>query len=162
MNEDDIEFASGDKGIYAYTDRVDEGAMVVPMTNDGKIVVLHEWRYPIKDWTWCFPAGGTEEDGEDRLLVAKRELKEETGIIANNWEELGDLYIDPGANSQKIPIYLASDIEYGETCCEDGEVCEVHEFSIEKIEEMIKNNEITNGWFLACFAKLKVHLTSKK
>ena len=110
LNEDDVEFPDGKKGIFTYVDRVDEGSIAVPMTNDGKLVILREWRYAVKDWTWCFPAGGAKYPGEDRLEVAKKELKEEAGMVAKEWAELGRLQIDPGSSSQNVPVFLAQDL----------------------------------------------------
>ncbi len=157
FHEDEVEFSDGSEGKYAYMERADSGPMIIPMTADGKFVVLKEWRYPIQDWTYCFPFGGKFEH-EDIVTSAKRELEEETGFTASEWIELGVLQIDPGANSQTTPIFLAQGLIKGETKKEVSEIHEVCVFSIEKIQQMIETQQITNGWFLAGFSKLKVYL----
>jgi ADP-ribose pyrophosphatase len=82
--EDEIEFPDGHKGVYSYTNRVDGGPMIIPQIDENHFLVLKEWRYPIKDWTYCFPAGGVNGPDEPMLEAAKRELKEETGVVARN------------------------------------------------------------------------------
>jgi ADP-ribose pyrophosphatase len=72
--EDKVEFPNGTQGIHAYSERVDSGPMIIPITEDKKVIVLREWRYPIQDWTYCFPFGGSEK-GENPLATAKRELE---------------------------------------------------------------------------------------
>ena len=153
LREDAVEFPGGKSGIYAYTDRIDAGPMIIPVTAEGKLIVLKEWRYPIQDWTYCFPFGGVEI-GEDFLTAAKRELAEETGFIAGKWESLGELKIDPGVNSQVTPVFLATDLTPGEAHLDGAEVHEVMEFTVEEIKSKIASGEMTGGWLLAGFAKL--------
>lgn len=152
LREDAVEFPGGKTGIYAYTDRVDAGPMIIPVTGEGKLVVLREWRYPIQDWTYCFPFGGVEV-GEDALSAAKRELAEETGYTAENWESLGELKIDPGGSSQITPVFLAIGLRPGEAHLDGAEVHEVMEFTVEEIKSKIATGEMTGGWLLAGFAK---------
>ena len=150
--EDDIVLPNGEPGIYAYHERVDPGSMIIPVMNDGKIVVLKEWRYPIQQWTYCFPFGGRNA-GEDALETAKRELQEETGYTAATWTALGHIYIDPGSNTQMTPVFLARDLTPGIATLEISEVHEVCTFTITEIKHMIGSGQITNGWFLAGFAQ---------
>lgn len=158
LREDQVEFPDGKTGVYAYTERVDAGPIIIPVTAEGKLVVLREWRYPIQDWTYCFPFGGVEA-GEDALTAAKRELAEETGYSAEIWEFLGEIKIDPGANSQVTPVFLASGLTVGAAHLDGAEVHEVMEFSVEEIQAKIKSGEMTGGWLLAGFAK---YLVNKK
>lgn len=152
MREDAVEFPDGKQGIYAYTDRVDAGPMIIPVTAEGKLIVLKEWRYPIQNWTYCFPFGGVES-GEDVLTAAKRELAEETGFTAEKWESLGQLIIDPGGNSQITPVFLATELTIGETHLDGAEIHEVMEFAVEEIMQNIATGEMTGGWLLAGLAK---------
>ncbi len=159
FHEDEVQFPDGSEGKYAYMDRVDSGPMIIPMTENGKIVVLKEWRYPIQGWTYCFPFGG-KNNAEDIITAAQRELKEETGYVAKEWVSIGSIQIDPGANTQTTPIFVAKGLTQLEAHSDASEVHEVCEFSIEEIETMIQNGEMTNGWLLGGFAKLKLFLKS--
>ncbi len=155
---DTVERKDGSVADYAFIDRGDMRApLIVPMTDDGKLVILKEWRYPIKDWTWNFPHGYRNDD-ESTIDAGKRELKEEAGIFAKEVIELGKLTIDPGINSASTPILLARGLEFGETSQDQGELIEVHTFPIEKIEQMIVDGEIKNGWTIAVLTKLRLFL----
>lgn len=154
--EDEVEFPNGKRGIYAYFDRVDSGPMIIPMTDDGKFVMLHEWRYPTAGWQYNFPCGGCDE-GEDMLSAAKRELEEETGIQASEWIDLGDLAIDPGGTSQVAKVFLARGLSFGVP----KESYDTQQFFLEKIEQMITQGEIRSGWTLSGYAKLKVFLSQQ-
>ncbi len=156
VHEDTVEFPNGKQGIYAYTERVDAGPMIIPVTADGTLILLKEWRYPIQDWTYCFPFGGVEV-GEDFLTAAKRELAEETGFIAEKWESLGEIKIDPGANSQVTPVFLATGLSAGKARLDGSEVHEVMEFTVEEIKRKIATGEMNGGWLLAGLAKYLVH-----
>jgi 8-oxo-dGTP pyrophosphatase MutT (NUDIX family) len=158
LNEDEVLFPDGSKGIYAFMDRMDNGAMIIPMTDDGKLVLLKEWRYPVKDVTWCFPAGGRDKADEEAVEVAKRELLEETGIIAGELVDLGAIWIDPGINSQRLPVFLAKDLAFAESHPEISEQIEIHKLTIEEVEDLVRSGEINNGWVLSCLMKLFVYL----
>ena len=90
---------------------------------------------------------------EDSLTAAKRELEEETGYVAATWQSLGTVKIDPGANAQMTPVFLATGLTKGVMHREAGEVHQVLELSPEEIKDKIKNNEIDNGWLLSGFMK---------
>lgn len=153
LHEHGIELPNGEKGVYSFTERVDSGPMIIPLTDEGKLVLVREWRYPIQDWTYCFPCGGVEGD-EDMFTAAKKELRQETGYVADEWIELGVLKIDPGSNSQITPVYLARKLRVGAVERESSEIMEIVELSFEEIKRMIKNGEMDNSWFLAGFTKL--------
>jgi len=155
---DDVEFPGGGAGEYTYMERADAGPMIIAMTSDERVVVLREWRYPIKDWTWCFPFGGIEE-GEDMFVAAKREFREETGYEAAEWVKLGELRIDPGANAQVTPVYLAQKLTHVGESKDGGEVHEVHELTLEEVNEKISSGEVSNGWLLAGLSLLRSYIT---
>jgi ADP-ribose pyrophosphatase len=153
--EDEIEFPSGEKGAYAYHERVDAGAIIIPVTSEGKFLVLREWRYPIQGWTWCFPAGGIEK-GESPLEAVKRELEEETGFVASDWKELGTMAIDPGGSSQIAPAFLARNLTHTEAHPDPEEIHEVHFFTEKEIDEKIRSGEFNNNWLLGAWCKYKM------
>lgn len=154
--EDDVVLPNGEERKYAYLEGFD-GTLVIARDREGKLLILREWRYPIRDWTWCFPAGGVEK-GATSLETAKRELLEETGYAAQIWTELGTLRIDPGRNCQTVTVYLAEDVEkVQEPELEPTEQHETHWFSLDEIEEMIRKGEISNGWLLAGLSMLRAH-----
>jgi len=158
---DEVEFPDGSVGEYAFAERVDAGPMIIPLLDDGRLVVLREWRYPIQDWTYCFPFGGVEA-GEDALAAAKRELLEETGYSARDWVSLGNIKIDPGGNSQVTPVWLARGLELVDKPSDPREDHELVVFSLADLENLVTNGTIDNGWLLAGLCKYKVQKNMKR
>lgn len=158
--EDEVEFSKNKKGLYAFMGRNDEGPIIMALTKDNKLVVLNEYRYPIKKNTLSFPGGG-REDKESWLAAAKRELKEETGINARKWTNLGKIYIDPGASCQTSMVYLAEDLQYGESNLEDTEKHTVRFVALADLEKLILKNVANSNWLLASYAKLVVFLKNR-
>ena len=81
-------------------------ALAVPLTNDRKIIILRQYRFAVSRYLLEFPAG-TLEPGESPLNSIKREIKEETGYKARNWNNLGILVPAPGYADEEIHLFLA-------------------------------------------------------
>ncbi|MFA9459565.1 NUDIX hydrolase [Thiohalorhabdus sp. Cl-TMA] len=86
------------------------GAMAVPVTGDGRFVLVRQYRFPVGDWLLEFPAG-TVEDGEDPAGTIERELQEETGYRARQWRDLGRFPLAPGYSDEHIHAFLARELE---------------------------------------------------
>lgn len=81
---------------------------IAPLLDSGELLLVRQYRHAIGDWLLELPAGRLEHGGaEDRLAAAQRELEEETGHIAAQWEALGELCPAPGFCSERIAVYLA-------------------------------------------------------
>ncbi|MCW8804315.1 MAG: NUDIX hydrolase [Ignavibacteriaceae bacterium] len=141
---DQIEYDSGNKSVREVAEHPG-GAVVVPVTNDGKIVMVTQHRFPVDKVLLELPAGKLG-NGEDPQLCAVRELEEETGYESNNVKELGSIYTTPGYSTEKLWIYLARDLKPGNHNREEGEFgMEVFELSFKEVEEKIYNGEIVDG-----------------
>ncbi|MGC8545765.1 NUDIX domain-containing protein [Athalassotoga sp.] len=123
---------------------------VIVRSNEGKIILERQYRYPINEVLWEIPAGKLDL-GEDPLNCAKRELMEETGITARKWEKLGHIYTTPGFSDEKIYLYFASEISNGKTHLDEDEFVEVEYFTIDEVELMIVNNEIVDSKTVVAF-----------
>jgi ADP-ribose pyrophosphatase len=86
------------------------GALAVPVTPDGKLVLVRQYRFTVQGRLLEFPAG-TIEPGEDPAETIKREIEEETGYRANSWKKLGEFFIAPGYSDEIIHAFLATDLE---------------------------------------------------
>ncbi len=132
-------------------------ALAVPIKNDGKIIILRQYRFAVSRRILEFPAG-TLELNEDPLLSIKRELKEESGYQANKWDYLGLLLPCPGYSDEVIHLFLARDIEpiSNKPKGDDDEDIEVLEMSKSDLESCIANgNEPLDGktisaWHRTC------------
>jgi len=121
------------------------GAVVVAVKDEGKIIMVKQFRYPLQKKIYELPAGKLDYN-EDPYNCAVRELEEETGYKAEKVVKLGQIYTTPGFCTEILHIYLAKELIYGEHNREEGEQgMEVFEFSIQEIEEKIMNGEITDS-----------------
>ena len=121
------------------------GAVVVAVKNDGKIVMVTQYRYPSKEILLELPAGKLDK-GEDPQVCATRELTEETGYTSNKISKLGKINTSPGFCSEVLHIYLAEDLVPGNHAREEGEEeMEMFEFTLYEIEEKIRTGEISDA-----------------
>ena len=118
---------------------------VVPVTEDGRVVVERQYRYPIDQVITEIPAGKLDSKEEDRLHAAKRELREETGITADSWIDMGLYYPAPAYSDEKITMYLAQRLHMGEQHLDPDEFLNVEFVPSEELIEEILTGKITDG-----------------
>jgi ADP-ribose pyrophosphatase len=106
---DRLELPNGKEGEYEYI--IHPGAaMVVPVTADGRLMMIKQYRFAVQHYLLEFPAG-TLEPNEDPDDTIKREIEEETGYRANFWQKIGSFFLCPGYSDEVIHVYLAKDLE---------------------------------------------------
>lgn len=118
---------------------------IVPVTDDNKVIMENQYRYPIAQLIQEIPAGKLDAADEDRLEAAKRELREETGYTADEWIDMGLYYPAPAYSDEKITMYLAKGLHKGETDLDDDEFIEVTEIPITELIDDIVSGKITDG-----------------
>jgi ADP-ribose pyrophosphatase len=156
---DQIEYNSGNKAVREVAEHPG-GAVVVPLTDNGKIVMVTQHRYPVNKILLELPAGKLGK-GEDPHLCAVRELEEETGYKSENVKELGSIYTTPGYSTEKLWIFLAKDLKPGDHNREEGEFgMEVFEFPLKEVEDKIYSGEIVDGKSICGIFLAKKYLLS--
>ncbi|MCZ7601952.1 MAG: NUDIX hydrolase [Melioribacteraceae bacterium] len=121
------------------------GAVVVAVTNQNKIIMVRQFRYPFQEWILELPAGKLDNN-EEPQLCAERELTEETGYSAGKISKLGHIYTTPGFCNEILHIYLAENLTAGEHAREEGEEgMEIFEFTIDEIKQKIASGEIVDA-----------------
>ncbi|HEX2961197.1 MAG: NUDIX hydrolase [Ignavibacteria bacterium] len=156
LQVDQIEYNSGNPGVREIAIHPG-GAVVVPIKNDGKIVFVKQFRYPLQKVLLELPAGKLEV-GEDPMKCAVRELEEETGYKAEEITKLGAIYTTPGFCTEVLHIYLAKGLTPGNHNREEGEHgMEVLELTKEEIEDKIKNGELVDAKSLSGILMAKVN-----
>ena len=118
---------------------------VVPLTDDGKVIVEQQFRYPIDRVTTEIPAGKLDSPDEDRLSAAKRELEEETGYTADRWTLLGDFCPTAAYCDEIITIYLAQGLKKGQRHLDEDEFLNVREVPLGDLVEDIIAGRIIDG-----------------
>lgn len=139
----DIELSTGEKRIREVVHHPG-GVVVVAQKDENTILMVKQYRYPIKQVSLELPAGRLEK-GEDPEFAIKRELEEETGYIAKTWSFLGYIYTTPGICDEKLYLYHAADLEFKKQNPDEGEIIKYFEYGIDKVFEMIKTGEINDS-----------------
>lgn len=121
---DTVRVPSGDTSVREWIDHPGASA-VVPLFDDGRTLLIRQFRYPPRRAFLEVPAGKLDVAGEDPLEVAARELEEETGWKAGHFEHLGSLYPCIGYSNELIHFYLGTDLREGTQDLGDGEFVEV-------------------------------------
>ena len=145
---DQIIYDSGNKSVREIVIH-NGGAVVLPITKEGRLVFVKQFRYPFQKFLLESPAGKLEKE-EDPFECAARELTEETGYSSKNITKLGEIYTSPGFCDEILYLYLASDLTAGNHNREEGEYgMETYEYSLSEVNEMIKNGEIVDAKTIA-------------
>lgn len=130
------------------------GAGILPVSNDGKVALVKQFRYPYKEVIYEIPAGKIDS-GETPFQTVKRELKEEVGGYSDNIIDLGVIYPSPGYTNEKIYIYLALDVVFEKQQLDDGEFLEVEFFDFDSVLQMINDNIIKDSKTVITMLKAK-------
>ena len=143
LYRDEILLPNGNKGVREVI-RHPGAVCVIPITEDGDVIFVNQFRYAFNKVTLEIPAGKLEK-GEDPFEAGKRELKEETGAVANKYMSLGKLYPTPGYCGEIIHMYLATELEFGEQSPDEDEFLEVYKISLEDAVKMVMNGELPDS-----------------
>lgn len=130
------------------------GAVMAALNVQNKLCLITQPRPAIGGKVWEFPAGCLEEN-EPPLSTAKRELEEETGLIASNWYELGMIVSTPGFCDEKLYLFAATNLTETATNFDAEEQIESHWLSIKEIEEKIANGVINDAKTLSLLYKMR-------
>lgn len=118
---------------------------VVPIDEDGNVIMVRQFRYPAGRVMLEIPAGKLESKDDDRLLRAKKELKEETGATAKEWICLGDIFTTPAYVDERITMYLAKGLEFGETDLDEGEFLTSLKMPLEEAAALVTEGKIEDA-----------------
>lgn len=118
------------------------GALAVPITAEGKLVLVRQYRFAVQGRILEFPAG-TVELHEDPAETVKREIEEETGYRAHQWQKLGQFFLAPGYSDEVIYVFLARDLEKLDTPqnLDEDEDIETVLMTPQELEAAIVNGE---------------------
>ena len=119
-------------------------AVMMPVDDKKRVLLVRQYRLPAEKMLWELPAGRLDE-GENALQAAKRELIEETGYRAKTWKKLVTFYPSPGYVQEKMTIFLATNLSAGEAAPMDDERIETRWFTQKEMAGMIRSNKLVDG-----------------
>ena len=135
----------GGRGIYGKIHFKNKGIGIIPVDDEGNTWLVGQYRYTLNEFHWEIPEGGAPLN-EDPLEAAKRELKEETGLIAKKWTRLLRLNTSNSVTDEECLIYLAEDLQDGESELEDTEAdLKVRKVPLKEALDMVVRGEIADS-----------------
>lgn len=143
VRRDSVRLPDGQEAAREYI--VHPGAvMIVPLLDDGRLVVERQWRYPLHRAFIEFPAGKLDA-GEPVLACAIRELAEETGYRATEWARAGLLHNAIAYSNEGIEVWFARGLSLGERRLDEGEFLDVQTTTLEALEDQAARGELTDA-----------------
>ena len=130
---------------------------VVAIDEDNRIIMEKQFRYALNDYLLEIPAGKLDA-GEAPLVCAKRELEEETGIVASEWISLGTIATSPGFCNEVIHLYVAKGLSKGKIHWDEDEYVEVERYTFDELLQRIKDETIKDSKTLSALLLAMPHL----
>ena len=151
----------GNEGIYGKVSFKNIAVGVVPLDEEGNTWLVGQHRYTLDEYSWEIPEGGCPKD-EEILDAAKRELKEETGLVAEEWELLMRLHTSNSVTDEVAYIFTARNLRQEEPEPEETEVLQIKKLPLSEALEMVKKGEITDSMSVAGILRLALEFHSDK
>ncbi len=150
---DTINLPDGRQSMREYC-RHNGAVAVVPLTDDGKVVCVRQYRYALGRVTLEIPAGKFDYIGEDHEAAAGRELREETGYTTDRLIPIGNLSTSPALLTEIIYIYLAEHMTPGAVDPDEDEFLELVEIPLDELVDMIIRGEVEDSKTQAAVLKV--------
>jgi ADP-ribose pyrophosphatase len=151
----DVINPSGGKGIYGKVHFKNRAIGVLPLDANGNTYMVGQFRFTINQYSWEMPEGGGMIE-HDPLAAAKRELKEETGLVAVNWSRIMELHLSNSVTDELAILYLATGLEQQSPEPEETEQLVVKKIPFEEMYQMVANGIITDAMTVAAVLKVKL------
>ena len=134
VRRDNVLLPDGSKATREYVQH--PGAVaIIPVLDDGRLVLVRQYRYPLRKVLLEWPAGKLER-GEEQLACARRELQEETGFVAREWAYAGEIHNAAAYSSESIWLWFARGLQAGPARPDAGEFVETVTMSLIEVEAL--------------------------
>ena len=157
LHEDEVINPGGGISHYGKVHFKNLAIGIIPLDEDNNTWLVGQYRYVPDCYSWEIPMGGGPL-GIDPLASAKRELQEETGLQANDWQELMRLHTSNSVTDERGLVYVARNLSEGETCFEETEELLIEKLPLDEAIERVLSGEITDAVSVAGLLKLKLCL----
>lgn len=155
LTEHQVINPNGGKGIYGVVHFKNLAIGVVALDEEFNIYLVGQYRFPLEAFSWEIPEGGGPL-GEDPLLSAQRELLEETGLVAEQWEPIVQMHLSNSVSDESGIVYLARGLEQRNAEPEETEQLFIRKIPFEQAYRMVKEHEITDSLSVAAIQKIKL------
>jgi 8-oxo-dGTP pyrophosphatase MutT (NUDIX family) len=144
LHHRDVINPAGKEGIYGLVSFKNKAIGIIPLDKDNNLYLVGQFRYNLKEYSWEIPEGGGPL-GEEPLDAAKRELKEETGLVAAQWTKIARIHTSNSATDEEGFLYLAEELSQFEQEPEDTEELAVKIVPLAEAVDMVMRSEITDA-----------------
>lgn len=155
LTEHQVINPSGGEGIYGEIHFKNFAIGIIAIDPNDYIFMVGQYRFPLKKYSWELPEGGGPLN-ENPLDSAKRELLEETGLVAQQWQELLRMHLSNSVSDELGILYLAKDFTQFESQPEETEQLEVKSIPFEDVYQMVITGEITDSLTVAGILRVKL------
>jgi len=152
VREDKFVRPDGEVGLYGVVE-IRPSIGVVAVNRNRETVLVGQYRYTLRRYTWEIPRGGSSEGETDMLAVAQRELREETGVQAARWESLGTVDVCNGVTTDVQHLFLAHDLTLTEPEPDPEEELSLRWVAFEEAVRMAMKGEIKEVCSVAAILK---------
>jgi 8-oxo-dGTP pyrophosphatase MutT (NUDIX family) len=156
---DEVIRPDGSPGIYGVIHLRNAAVGVVPLDDEGRVLLVGQYRYTLDEYSWEIPEGGVDPD-EGLLEGAQRELREETGFEAAEWRKLFDFAMSNSVTDETGAIFLATGLTPGEAAPEGSEDITLRWVSLDDAVAMIDRGELTDVMSVAGLLRLALERRS--
>lgn len=153
ISHEEVVTPKGTDGIYGVVHFKNTAIGIVPIDTDGNTWLVKQSRYTLNQYTWEIPEGGCPK-GETPLKAAQRELEEECGLQANDWQQLMTLHLSNSVTDEFCVIFVAKDLFAGEQALEATEDIEYKKLPLADAIAMVKRGEITDAISVAALLRI--------
>ncbi len=157
VREDNVLNPSGKEGIYTTVHFKNKAIGIIPIDEQGDTYLVGQYRYPLNEYSWEIPMGGGKI-GNDVLESAKRELLEETGLVAEKWTNICRIHTSNSVTDEEGHIFLAQNLTQLQAQPEESEDLCVKKLPFTEVFDMVMRHEITDSLSIAGILKAAILL----
>jgi 8-oxo-dGTP pyrophosphatase MutT (NUDIX family) len=145
----------GGNGIYGKVHYKHLAVGVIPLDDDWNTWLVGQYRFPLDQYSWEIPEGGGRMD-EDPVEAAKRELMEETGLVAKSWIKILTMHLSNSISDELSVIYLARDLEEHLATPEETEELVIKKLPFDEVFQMVEKGKISDAMSLAAIQQIQL------
>lgn len=157
LTEFDVINPSGGKGIYGKVHFKSIAVGALALDEELNTYLVGQYRFPLDRYSWEIPEGGGAF-GVDPVESAKRELLEETGLVATDWTQIIEMHLSNSVSDEYAVIYLARGLQQETASPEETEQLQVKKLPFEEVYQMVERGQITDSMSVAAILKVKLML----
>ncbi|MEZ5009565.1 MAG: NUDIX hydrolase [Chitinophagales bacterium] len=154
VSHEDVIAPTGHEGIYGKVHYKNYAIGILPLDEEYNTWLVGQHRYPIDEYSWEMPEGGGLV-GQDILTAAKRELREEVGLEAKNWQEIQRIHLSNSVSDELGVLFIATGLSTVPKEPDETEVLQIKKVSFEEAFRMVWENEITDTMTIIAILRTK-------